>query len=353
MSWVILRKQAVLATLFAFLLLLFAPTAGAAGEVEPNNDIISAYGPISPSSYAGTLEGELDDDWYWLQLAGGQQVTFSAVFNSQGCFFPNARAALVDYYGSGIAGLSGPTFEPGVRQEYRYTTPAAGGTYYVEVQGGSDSGCEYEFELSPPSAFAPAPPKPPIVPLVEPDDFAAQAHQIGAGVLYAGRIDTTNDPDRLFFDAKSNQIVSIEIAAGGCDGRIEARVAPPKGSKEFAQTAYGSASTRGVATIKTLTGGHFDVTVSGDLGCEWQVLLSPTTAIGADVPTATHANPCRSAKRALTRHRYRMHRLQRTLRFASMARVPRIRHQISSQKRAIRSAKRSIRSSCPKKRRQS
>jgi hypothetical protein len=330
--------------------LLAASSAGAASESEPNNDIISAYGPILPSPYTGTLEGEFDDDWYWLQLAGGQQVTFSATFNNQECFFPDATARLLDYYGSGIASLSGPTFEPGVRQEYRYTTPTGGGTYYVEVQGRGNSGCEYEFELTPPSAFAPAPPKPPIISLAEPDDFSGQAHPIGAGVLYAGGIDTVNDSDRLYFDAKANQLVSIEIAGGGCEGNIEASMAPPKGSREFSQTAYGSSSSRGAATIKTLQGGHFDVTVRGDLGCEWQLLLSPAAALDPDSSTATHFNPCRRAKRAVARHRYRLHRLQRTLRFASAARAPSIRHQISSQKRAIRAAKSSARSSCPKKR---
>jgi hypothetical protein len=330
--------------------LFAASSGGAASGSEPDNDIISAFGPILSSPYTGTLEGEFENDWYWLQLAGGQQVIFSATFNKQECFFPDATARLLDYYGSGIASLSGPTFEPGVRREYRYTTPVGGGTYYVEVEGRSNSGCEYEFELSPASAFAPAQPKPPIAPLAEPDDFSGQAHAIGAGALYAGRIDTVNDSDRLYFGAKANQLVSIEIAGGGCQGKIEASMAPPKGSKEFSQTAYGSSSSRGAATIKTLQGGRFEVTVGGDLGCEWQLLLSPAAALGPESSATTKINPCHRAKRALARHRYRLHRLQRTLRFASAERVPNIRHQISSQKRAIRAAKRSIGSNCPKRR---
>ena len=321
--------------------------AMAAGEVEPDNDIISASGPLSSTTYAATLQDERDDDWYWLQLAGGQQITFSAVFNSQGCFFPNASASLIDYYGSTIARLQGPTFEPGVVQQYRYTTPGAGGTYYIEVQGGSgDEGCEYEFEVSPPSAFAPAPPKPPIVPVSEPDDFLAQAHPIGAGSLYAGRIDTSNDVDRLYFEAKANQTVSVELAGGGCDGGVEANVKPPDGSKEFAQTAYGSAESRGTATLKTFGGGRFDIVVSGDLGCQWQLLLSPASALGADAPKTSHADPCRDARRALARRRYRLHRLERTLRFASTARRPRLLRQITAQKREVRSARNAIRAHC-------
>jgi len=345
-----IRRQAVLTVaLGTSLLLLLSSVARAAGEIEPNNDIISANGPISSTTYAATLQGEGDDDWYWLQLAGGQQITFSAVFDNQECFFPDADARLRDYYGKVIANLSGPTFEPGVVDEYHYTTPPAGGTFYVEVEGDVDrENCEYEFEVSPPSAFAAPPAKPPIVPLAEPDDLDNEAHPIGAGTIYSGKIETVNDVDRLYFQAKANQTVSVELAGGGCNGKLEAAVDPPAGSKEFSQTAYASTSERGTAALKTYGGGHFDIEVTGDLGCEWQLLLSPPSALGGEAAATHHTNPCRRGKRALTRHRYRLHRLERTLRFVSPKRRVSIKHQIAAQKRAVRHAKGAILAHCPK-----
>ena len=327
--------------------LLLAPMASAAGEVEPDNDIISAFGPIGSTAYVGTLQDAGEEDWYWLQLAGGQQITFSAAFNSESCFFPNASAYLTDYYGSAITRLEAPTFEYGVTQQYRYTTPGAGGTYYIEVAGSTDNaGCEYEFEVTPPSAFAPAPPKPPAVAVTEPDDFQSEAHPIGAGTVYAGRIDTSNDVDRLYFEAKANQAVSVELAGGGCGGSIEADVKPPDGSKEFPQTAYASAGSRGTAELKTFAGGRFEILVSGDLGCEWQLLLSPASALGADAPKASHLHPCRDAKRALARRRYRLHRLERTLPFVSAARRPQLLRQIAGQKHSVKSARHAVRAEC-------
>jgi hypothetical protein len=334
------------ALLGAFLLLL-SSIAWAAGEIEPNNDIIYSQGPIGSTSYQGHLGASDEDDWYWVQLAGGQQISFSAVFEEQGCFFPDADARLIDYSGKVLLNLSGPTFEPGVVQEDHYTTPPNAQTYFVEVEhGGEDEDCAYSFQIGPAAAFAPAPPKPPLLPLSEPDDLVAEAHEIGAGTLYTGKIDTSNDVERLFFIAKAQQSVAVEIAGGDCGGRIEAGVAPPKNSGTFPETAYGSTDSWGRAVVKTGSGGRFDVTVSGDTGCTWQLLLSPASALGADAPSNTHVDPCRKARRLLTRRRARLHRLQRTLSFASPRRRPHIRHQIAARRRAVKSARRAVQVRC-------
>lgn len=336
------------ALLSASALLLSSSIAGAAAaEIEPNDDVISAQGPIGPTSYQGHLGAGDEDDWYWVQLAGGQQVSFSAVFEEQGCFFPDADARLIDYHGKVLLALSGPTFEPGVVQEDHYTTPPGSGTYFVEVEhGGMDEDCAYSFQLGPAAAIAPAPPKPPLLPLAEPDDLLSEAHEIGAGTLYTGKIDTSNDVERMFFVAKAQQSVAVEIADGGCGGGVEAGVAPPAHSGTFPETAYGSSGGWGLAVVKTGSGGRFDVTVSGNTGCAWQLLLSPASSLGADAPSGKHVDPCRKARRLLTRRRARLHRLQRTLPFASAQRRPRIRRQIAARRRAVKSARRAVRVQC-------
>jgi hypothetical protein len=340
--------------LLALCSLVFAPVAGAVGEVEPNDDIITATGPISAAGYTGLLSGPYDDDWYVVQLGGGQQVTLAVDFEGD-CYFPNVRALVRERRGIYIASLVAESSETTAS----FTTVPAGGVYYIELEGRTASGCNYSFELTPASAFAPAPPPLPIVSVSEPDDFSQQAHEVSAGAIYTGTIQTVNDVEQLYFPTLANQTVAVEVAAGGCEGEVEARVIPATTeSGDNSKTAYGDTSEWGLATIATNTGGRFGVEVSGggdepsdDLGCVWQLLASPPSAIGtapaAPPPPQPQVDRCRVAKRVLARRRYRLRRLQRTLNFVSDRRRPAVHRQILSQKRRVISAKRAVRRECP------
>lgn len=339
--------------LFVLWSLTVATVANAAGEVEPNDDVITATGPISATEYVGSLSAADEDDWYSVQLGGDQQATLSAGFDGD-CYFPDARAFVREKRGFIVASVEAEGSETD-----SFTTTPAGGPYYIEIEGETENGCNYTFELMPPSAFAAAPPPLPIVSLPEPDDLPEEAHEIGAGAIYTGTLQTVNDVERMYFPAIANQAVDVELAAGGCNGKVEAEVTPSSGSGENSETAYGNTSEWGIATLQTRSGGRFDVEVTGggieegaDLGCVWQLLVSPPTAIGTAPPTPTstrsHVDPCGAAKRILATRRYRLHRLQRTLRFVSNRRRPAIKRQIRSQKRRIRSAKHAVRRNCAK-----
>jgi hypothetical protein len=334
--------------LSALCFLTFVTAAKAAGEVEPNDDIITATGPISSGAYAGSLDAPYDDDWYAVQLAGGQQVTITVSYDGD-CYFPDARALVRERRGIYVASV----FAEGSETD-SFTTAPAGGSYYVEVDGQTESGCDYSFELTPASAIAPAPPALPVVSVPEPDDFSDQAHEMGAAAIYTGSIQTVNDVEQLYFPTIANQTVAVEVAAGSCEGEVNARVIPSTGSGDSSETAYGDSSEWGLATLATNTGGRFSVEVSGGgdepsdpLGCVWQLLVSPPTAIGVgSVTQQPQVDPCLPAKRVLARRRARLHRLQRTMSFVSKRRRPILRRQIRSQKRRVISAKREVRRKC-------
>jgi hypothetical protein len=325
----------------------FTTAVEAAGEAEPNDDIITASGPISPTENTGSLGAPYDDDWYAVQLGGGQQVTIAASFDGD-CYFPDARALVRERRGIYVASVDaeGPATDS-------FTTVPAGGSYYIEFEGQTQSGCNYSFELTPASAFAPAPPALPVISVPEPDDFSGQAHAMGAGAIYTGTIQTVNDIEQLYFPTVANQTVAVEVAAGSCESAVDARVIPSTGSGDSSETAYGNASEWGLATLATTTGGRFRVEVSGggdepsdDLGCVWQLLVSPPTAIGTSPEAQPGVNSCRVAGRVLARRRARLHRLQRTMRVASERRRPIIRRQIRFQKRRVISARRAVRRKC-------
>ena len=318
-----------------------------ASEAEPNNDIISPNGPISSVPYTGTLESEQDDDWFWLQLAGDQQVTISAAFFGGDCSFPDAEITLRDYYGKEIASL-GPSEYEGELSTYHYTTPPQSSTFYIEAEGNVDhKGCRYEFQVSPPSAFAPAPVKPPIITMSEPDDFTNQAYgPISADTVYAGKIETINDVDQMYFEAKPNQSITTELAGGSCNGHVEATISPIGESKGFPQSVSGSYEERGHETFDTYSGGRFYVAVTGDYGCDWQFMISPPPALGAEHVTHHHVSPCQRAKRLLGRRRQHLHRLERTLRFASREKRSKIRRKVRARKRNVRAARHAVRVNC-------
>lgn len=171
---------------------------------------------------------------------------------------------------------------------------------------------------------------------------------MGGDILYAGAIETVNDVDQLYFDIKPNQAVAVELAGGACNGDIDASIAPPQGSQEFSQSVYANSESRGRVVINTYGGGRFYVTVEGDQGCAWQLLVTPGSALGSEAVPAAHADPCRVAQRILGRRRQHLHRLERTLRFASPTRRRAIKHQIAAHKRAVRAARHAVKAKCGK-----
>lgn len=327
---------------------LFGATAAQA-DIEPNDEIMQAEGPMGAQTYTGEIQTEQDADWYWFQLGGQQQITLQLKdLSSPGCesityfnFLDQAGYEIENFtpWGSGEA-------------EYHYTTSLTGGIYYIQAYGAvGAAGCSYSFSISPSSAYAPPAPALPVVEVPEPNEFPSQAFgPLLAGTAYAGALTTDNDVDQMYFYLRGHHTVEAEVTQGNCGleygGGMQIEITP---NGEEAYDEY----TEGVNTRKTFgvtnEGGPklYYMALSGS-ECRWRVSLSPAESLLAALPTPnTKKLSCRAAKRMLHRRRIRLHRAERTLRFAHNKRARgRLHHKIEARKRAVRAARHRVKVAC-------
>jgi hypothetical protein len=330
--------------------------AHAAGEFEPNDHMWTATGPLAPMPYKGTLETQQDDDWYWLQLAGQQQITFSGKFLNDQCSGSSTEATLRNQHGVELADFSDILRETGEVQEFHYTTPPSSEAFYVEVEAFSESednaGCEYEFSITPSTAYAPAGPAPPILSTAEPDNFKNSAHgPISGDLVYGGTIDDDNDVDQLYMKLKSNQRVTLELEPYRCTGAggggIEARLTPTGAELLENELSSNSVDYRDHMSFQSYGGNRIYVAIKGGAGCDWSFEASPAAAF-ITTPDV-HADPCLIAKRVLSRRKNQLHHLQRKLRRAQSAVTRgRLHHKIEVRRRTIRASLHSARVQCLK-----
>jgi hypothetical protein len=334
-------------------------TANAAGEYEPNDDIAAAIGPmVGERSYSGTLETEQDEDWFWMAIAGQQQITFNAQFRDDVCWLGGqAEASLIDQSGKEITEMEaiGRDEDNGV-QSFHYTTPPVARAYYVRVAGagGDDELCRYDISVSPPASVVAPPAANPVVSLGEPDNFKATAHgPLSGEVLYAGRMETTGDIDQLYLEARPKKKLILDMAAYGCgfhDGIVgdinlafsTASVFPDL----YPESDNGHWDESEI--LDTEGGGRIYIAISGDAGCDWQFWASPASALSTQPPAPPrHADPCAAARKRLRRGNRNVRRLTKQLHHATSAiSRGRLHHRIEARRRALRAAKHSIRVHC-------
>jgi len=352
--WVKALSTLVLATAIIGLL---PAAAQALGEFEPNDSISAATGPLAGNTaYKGTLETEQDEDWFWIPIAGQQQVTLSVVFHGSSCWLGEGHvsAELLDQAGKEITSVDAILQDEGNKpQTFSYTTPPAARAYYVLLSGGgggSEPPCEYEFSISPATAISPAPAQNPVVSLGEPDNFKDSAHGPLAGeVLYAGSIDATGDVDQLYLEAKPGRQLSLELVSYGCEREdgVEG-VYTPFGKQAIYNELvdYETGRWNGV-TVDTEGGGSIYVALSGSAGCDWQFWASPASALLTQPKVPKHVDPCARAQRRLGRSKRAVHSLSKRLHHARSARSRgRLHHLIEVHKRAVRAAKHQIHVHC-------
>jgi hypothetical protein len=341
------------------LLVVFLLGATAAhAETEPNDDITEA-GILTPAATeTGALTTPQDVDWYSLQLGSQQQITLTAsTLNAKQCS-SGPEFGLLTYWGEEVHSLR--PWEPSASAEmetleYHYTTPVGGGTFYIRVSAFDEEagpeGCKYQFSVTPASAYVAPPPQLPIVPVPEPNELQAQAFgPLMAGSLYTGSIETSNDKDWLYYYGRASSTVTIVVNRVKCGtGHVSFGVFREGKDGSIAGNSsheYEGHFKRSVAVGPKST--KFYVEVEGDLGCYWQLEVSPPEALMTALSEPHQkADPCLAAKRRLGRRRARLHRVERALRFA---RTPRARgilhHKIEARKRAVRAARHSVHVHC-------
>jgi hypothetical protein len=122
-------------------------------ETEPNEDVLTANGPIPPDGWVATKNTTNDVDVAFIRLAGRQQVTFSVQALGANCL---TDATVVDEDGETQFRTS---FGAGTSPETKtWTTPRDAAQYTVRM--GYGTGCQGLFKVSPASAVinGPLPP---------------------------------------------------------------------------------------------------------------------------------------------------------------------------------------------------
>jgi hypothetical protein len=141
------------------LLLVAVPMAWAdtslsgSASYEPNDSIATAYGPLAGGvTYAGGLETQNDEDWFYLYTNGQQQFDISFTNLTDGC--TNLIMSFVDANGEELHYV-----RPNVNETRHilYTSPGAA-RYYLRVYDLIGETCSYQLRVDPPTALTTQPP---------------------------------------------------------------------------------------------------------------------------------------------------------------------------------------------------
>lgn len=343
--------------LIAFFALLPVTAANAVGEYEPNDDIVAATGMVGERSYSGTLETEQDEDWFWLPIAGQQQITFNAQFLDDVCWLDGqANARLIDQSGKEIADLEAISKDEdnGV-QSFHYTTPPVAKAFYVRVAGasGNEDLCRYNISVSPATSVVAPPALNPVIGVGEPDNFKSTAHgPISGEVLYAGMMETAGDVDQLYLKTKPGRELNLEMATYGCGfndgvvGDIDLAFNTPSVFPDLYPGSDGQGDRSQI--LDTGPGGLLYVVISGDASCDWQFWASPASALNTQSSAPSHhADPCAAAHKMLRRNNRSIRRLTKRLHSVESAKGRgRLHHRIEARRRAARAARHAIRVHC-------
>jgi hypothetical protein len=321
----------------------------AQAETEPNDEIMQAEGPMGAQTYTGEIQTEQDEDWYWFQLGGQQQITLQLKdLSSPGC------ESITHFSFRDQMGYEIEQFSPwgSGEAEYHYTTSLTGGIYYVVAYGGPGAaGCSYSFSINPSSAYATPAPALPVVGVPEPNEFKSQAYgPLMAGTEYSGALTTDNDVDQMYFYLRGHHTVEAEVTQGSCGleygGGMQIEITP-NGEEAYDEYTEGTNTRKSFGITNEGGPKIFYMQLTGS-ECRWRVSLSPAESLLAALPTPkTKKLSCRAAMRTLKRRRIHLHRAERTLRFTHNKHARgRLHHKIEARKRAVRAARHRVKVAC-------
>ena len=147
-SWKPMHVRAVAAFLMGLALLLFlSSSASAQPPYEPNDSLLTGYGPLANNStYQAVLETENDVDYYYFYVttSSSAQLTFT-ITNLGSSGYSELNAYLTDSHGGEITSLAS------YLRQSDYSTKSVtlqAGKYYVEVKNGEHYGEPYKIATS-------------------------------------------------------------------------------------------------------------------------------------------------------------------------------------------------------------
>ncbi len=185
--------------------------AVAFADVEPNDNITEAEGPlVGGVTYTGAIATENDRDIYLFYVSGQQQLKIQAANTGGSCL-------TVEFGDTNDINLAeAGEIHEGHTAEFAYTTPPGLTRYYLDFSDCSGE-TKYSFIIMPAAAVVGGAPTLPPTPTGEPNENAEEA--IGpllGNIAYTGEIQTQNDEDWFkFFTASGSHQFDIAYTETG------------------------------------------------------------------------------------------------------------------------------------------
>ncbi|WP_156028329.1 hypothetical protein [Candidatus Solirubrobacter pratensis] len=252
---------------------------------EPNDNIVQAFGPLSPGeTYSGSLDSPNDVDRLLLYVNGAKQIDIAVTKVGAGCsgsLDAELRNGDGGYIGSGSPSSDG-TAHIGVG------APGAG--ILLLTLTGTCAGNPYQVVAGPADAITTVPsgpiPRPSASPnsTAEPNDDVAHASApVAAMQWYGGEMASPNDVDMYAIDVNGAKQIDVAVAkvGAGCNGTVDAELRNADGG--YIGSASPSSDTFAQIQATTAAAGRIYLKVSGTCaGNAYEVLAGPADAIGGN-----------------------------------------------------------------------
>lgn len=331
--------------LIAFVLALALPgTALAANEVEPNDSIDQATGPLeAATNYDGTTASYQDADWFIFYVSGPGDFDLSLnnLNNGLGCC--GNSLSLRDRNGDE---LNYASVSEGETEHLIYNSPGAG-VYYAVVESGETSDT---YRLRVEGALFAGPPTGPVdetVPNNNPDRGSAFGPLAG-GRTYGGSIDAYGEDDWFYFNTGGAGPFEIAITNSmdslGCCG-LSAELFDHKGNS----LSYASVGENRIGRLALTAPGHeryYLAVSSGDTGDHYRFSISPPGLLTATDP-AYLSPECKAAKKALKKAKKKKAKVKSKLSYTyETKKKKKLRKKLKKAKKKLKKAKKQVKAVC-------
>jgi hypothetical protein len=335
-----------LGVLVVSLALLCVP-ASALADVEPNNGLLQAEGPVAGGvAYPGVSATDNDVDWY--MFYANSQVELDIQVTSPDAEWDECYVTLRGADGGFIDSMY---VTKNSVYHFRYTTPPGVNRFYISAR--CPTGRHYQFTINPAGGVTSGPrPFGDPVPTGEPNEFRSQAiGPLVGGVDYTGVQGTDNDADWFYFYALGPR--ALDIAVTSPDGCSDGDVTLYDGGGDWIADA--SANPDSITHLQHTTPAgvnQFYLQAECDsTGGRYQFRIDPADAITAQPPPPP-APPgpsaaCLEARGLRALYRKRVRRLTRKVADADTIRQwKRYRRKRRTAMRRLNRAKAAVRTNC-------
>ena len=340
------RRSRLLVLAVAALLTL---PAAATADVEPNDGITQAEGPLSGgTAYSGAITTDNDRDWYSFYASSQTQLDVAVTVPAD-----SACGIAVDLRDTDGQSIDDLYTSKGTTEHFRYTTGTGTNRYLLSFAPGCLSS-KYQFTLTPAGSIVAGPGRAASQGTPEPNESEDQASgPLSGGQLYSASIDTDNDNDFFFFYSSGTEPFDVSLTtAMSC-----APYAELSGPGTNSVDNDVSLSQNTTAHIKMTPPGpeKYVLKVSGGCaGSAYEFRVDPPSAITTSPPPDPSVTPppppdsrCQSARRSVAKWSKKVRATKTALkRRGSRKRKRQLRDKLGGQKRNLRSAKARVNRYC-------